>query len=78
MIDELPEPKRTKLSAVMEIFLRSERCCAKMRKLIDNVSETFDQLRLDFTYLVFDLEATRRERDEYKKMLEWKGWREET
>jgi hypothetical protein len=28
------------------------------------------QLRLDMKYLMFDLEATRRERDDYKRQLE--------
>jgi hypothetical protein len=33
------------------------------------VQEALSQLRLDTKYLVFDLEATRRERDEYQRQL---------
>lgn len=33
------------------------------------VREALDQMRLDVNYLVFDLVATRRERDAYKKEL---------
>jgi hypothetical protein len=31
------------------------------------------QLRLDMKYLVFDLEATRRERDDYRRQVEGIG-----
>jgi hypothetical protein len=34
------------------------------------VQEALSQLRLDMKYLLFDLEATRRERDAYKKQGE--------
>jgi hypothetical protein len=34
------------------------------------VQEALSQLRLDMKYLVFDLEATRRERDGYRKDLD--------
>ena len=32
------------------------------------VQETLSQLRVDIKYLIFDLEATRRERDEFKQL----------
>lgn len=35
-------------------------------KILNIVQEALSQLRLDMKYLVFDLEATRRERDEAK------------
>jgi len=34
------------------------------------IQDALGQLRLDMKYLMFDLEATRRERDEYKTKLE--------
>jgi hypothetical protein len=34
------------------------------------VQEALSQLRLDMKYLLFDLEATRRERNEYRRCLE--------
>ena len=40
------------------------------RKILKQVQDTLDQIRLDMNYLIFDLEATRRERDEYKQLLE--------
>ena len=38
--------------------------------ILSLVQEALSQLRLDMKYLVFDLEATRRERDAYKQSLE--------
>ncbi len=38
----------------------------RRRKIMNLVQEALSQLRLDMKYLVFDLEATRRERDEYR------------
>jgi hypothetical protein len=35
-------------------------------RILNLVKETLSQLRLDVSYLVFDLEATRRERDALK------------
>jgi hypothetical protein len=34
------------------------------------VQEALSQLRLDMKYLLFDLEATRRERNRYRESLE--------
>lgn len=38
-------------------------------RILSAVQEAMSQLRLDMKYLIFDLEATRRERDEYKQRL---------
>jgi len=37
---------------------------------LDLIQEALGQLRLDMKYLMFDLEATRRERDEYRAQLD--------
>jgi hypothetical protein len=34
------------------------------------VQDALSQLRLDMKYLMFDLEATRRERDDFRRKLE--------
>jgi hypothetical protein len=41
----------------------------RRRRILNLVQEALGQLRLDMKYLVFDLEATRRERDEYQQKL---------
>lgn len=56
------------------------RICAKQIDLVEKhnrrtkiltlVQEALSQLRLDMKYLVFDLEATRRERDKLKEQLD--------
>ena len=48
-------------------------CSTRRRRILNLVQEALSQLRLDMKYLIFDLEATRRERDEYKQMLEEDG-----
>ncbi|TVP98144.1 MAG: transcriptional regulator [Planctomycetaceae bacterium] len=42
----------------------------RRRRILNLVQEALAQLRLDMKYLIFDLEATRRERDRYKAMLD--------
>ena len=39
-------------------------------KILEVVQEALSQLRLDMKYLLFDLEATRRERDELQRQLD--------
>lgn len=46
---------------------------ANLRKrydTLDLVKQALEQLRLDLKYLVFDLDSTRQERDEYKALWE--------
>ncbi|MCH7728637.1 MAG: transcriptional regulator, partial [Planctomycetes bacterium] len=42
----------------------------RRRRILQLVQDALSQLRLDMKYLVFDLEATRRERDEFRQSLE--------
>ena len=46
------------------LFQRVSESANRRRKILQMVQESIGQLRLDMKYLVFDLEATRRERDE--------------
>ncbi len=45
----------------------------RRRRILSLVQEALGQLRLDMKYLTFDLEATRRERDDYRRQVEGKG-----
>ena len=38
----------------------------RRRRILDLIQEALSQLRVDMKYLLFDLEATRRERDAYR------------
>jgi hypothetical protein len=42
----------------------------RRRRILGLVQDALSQLRLDLKYLMFDLEATRRERDEFRRQLE--------
>lgn len=60
LIADLPEEYRTQLNPVLGRVVESTR---RRRRILSLVQEALSQLRLDMKYLVFDLEATRRERD---------------
>lgn len=42
----------------------------RRRTVLSLVQDALGQLRLDMKYLLFDLEATRRERDDFRRQLE--------
>ena len=69
-IDALPAHYR---DAVAPALTRAVECSTRRRRILNLVQEALSQLRLDMKYLVFDLEATRRERDQYREMLEKEG-----
>ncbi|EMI43207.1 transcription regulator [Rhodopirellula sp. SWK7] len=66
-IEALPQRYR---DAVAPALARVVECSTRRRRILNLVQEALSQLRLDMKYLIFDLEATRRERDQYKEMLE--------
>jgi len=59
----LPADHRTKLEHLMSQVIANT---IRRRKVLNLVQDALSQLRLDLKYLVFDLEATRRERDAAK------------
>ncbi len=63
MIAALPADLRAGIQPVLDRVLESTR---RRRRILTLVQEALSQLRLDMKYLVFDLEATRRERDAYR------------
>jgi septal ring factor EnvC (AmiA/AmiB activator) len=66
-ISTLPQSERQKLEALAnETRQRHER----LRQTVSSLQESLDYLRLSIKYLVFDLEATRRENGYLRKMLE--------
>ncbi|QDV64250.1 MULTISPECIES: transcriptional regulator [Crateriforma] len=69
-IDALPARYRDSVAPALQ---RVVECSTRRRRILNLVQEALSQLRLDMKYLIFDLEATRRERDQYKEMLEQDG-----
>ncbi len=67
LIRSLPESHQEPMLPVLDRVLESTK---RRRRILTLVQEALGQLRLDMKYLMFDLEATRRERDEYQAKLE--------
>lgn len=66
-IEQLPTPYQSQITPLMVRVIESTR---RRRRILNMVQEALAQLRLDMKYLIFDLEATRRERDSYRQQLE--------
>ena len=67
MLDELDVPNRKELNVAWERVAESVR---RRRRILNLVQEALAQLRLDVEYLMFDLEITRKERDELQAQIE--------
>lgn len=66
-VNELPAEHREKLQRPLDRVVEYTR---RRRRILNLIQEALSQLRMDMKYLMFDLEATRRERDAYKNSLE--------
>ena len=67
LVNAVSGPERRALSAAYE---RVEESIQRRRRILSLVQEALSQLRLDVKYLMFDLETTRRERDQLQSQLE--------
>lgn len=65
-VSELPGEMRDLIEPTLGRVIESTK---RRRRIMNLVQDALAQLRLDMKYLLFDLEATRRERDDYKKQL---------
>ena len=66
-IHALPDQYSRDLIPALERVVESTK---RRRRILNLVQDALSQLRLDMKYLMFDVEATRRERDEYHSRLE--------
>ena len=66
-ISGLPKSERDKLT---QMASDTQNRHQKLKKTVHDLHESLDYLRLSIKYLVFDLEATRRENSYLRKMLE--------
>lgn len=67
LIAGLPTEHR---DAFVPVFDRVAESTRRRRRILNLVQDALGQLRLDMKYLMFDLEATRRERDALRGDLE--------
>jgi len=66
-IESLPASERAQLETLAE---ETKQRHAKLKQTVSGLQDSIDYLRLSIKYLLFDLEATRRENGYLRKMLE--------
>ena len=66
-INCIPESERQKLALLAQ---ETKQRHQELKKTVNSLHESIDFLRLSIKYLLFDLEATRRENNYLRKMLE--------
>ena len=66
-LENLPLEHRQRIDPLFARVLESTK---RRRRILGLVQDALSQLRLDMKYLMFDLEATRRERDELRRKTE--------
>ena len=64
---QLPSEHRERIEPLFSRVLESSK---RRRRILGLVQDALGQLRLDMKYLMFDLEATRRERDTLRRQIE--------
>lgn len=69
-INSLPASERPRLE---ELAAETQTRHEKMKETLGNLQESLDHLRLTVKYLVFDLEATRRENKYLRKLIDAQG-----
>lgn len=66
-LHNIPDEYAAQLAPLVDAVVESTK---RRRRILTLVQDALGQLRLDMKYLMFDLEATRRERDDYRLKLE--------
>jgi len=66
-LHHIPDQYAAQLAPLVDAVIESTK---RRRRILTLVQDALGQLRLDMKYLMFDLEATRRERDDYRLKLE--------
>jgi hypothetical protein len=67
LLEQLSPGERQRVEPAITRVLESTK---RRRRILGLVQDALSQLRLDMKYLMFDLEATRRERDEFRRKAE--------
>ncbi|HIO21786.1 MAG TPA: transcriptional regulator [Nitrospirales bacterium] len=62
-VDSLPAAYQQLIEPILERVVEST---YRRRRILTLIQQSMNQLKVDVKYLVFDLEATRRERDKYR------------
>ena len=67
LVDGLPAECRPDFYQTLD---RLAACLERRQRMLGYIQDSLNQMSLDLKYLIFDLEATRRERDEFRDMFE--------
>ncbi|MGL4594743.1 MAG: transcriptional regulator [Thermoguttaceae bacterium] len=68
VIDKVPLEYRADLYRTLDRLVTG---FEQRQHLIGQIQDTISQMSLDIKYMIFDLEATRKERDMYRAQLEY-------
>ena len=66
-IQSVPTEQREKL---IDLARKTYDCHQRLRKSVGSLQESLDYVRVSVKYLLFDLEATRRENAQLRKLIE--------
>ena len=72
-ISSIPNPQRQKL---IQLARQTRDCHKQLKRNVDRLQESLDYLRVSIKYMLFDLEATRRENRYLRQMLDSRARRE--
>ena len=70
LVDHLPSEYQGELYQALH---RLVTCFELRQQALVHIQDALSQMNLDIRYLIFDLDATRRERDEYRRQLTEQG-----
>ena len=65
-INDLPTDQKERLTGLAD---EARQRHARMKKTVSDLQDSLDYLRLSIKYIMFDLEATRRENNSLRKLL---------
>ncbi len=66
-IGSIPPPQRDRLVMLAK---QTKDCRKQLKRGVNNLQESLDYLRMSIKYMLFDLEATRRENAYLRRLLE--------
>lgn len=78
LISQINNAPETEQSDLMKMVEETKHRHERMKKTITDLQESLDYLRLSVKYLVFDLEATRRENQYLRRLLERQNGRRDS
>ncbi len=73
LVNEIGATPNSQQAKLILLAKKTQETQKQLKKNVHNLQESLDYLRVSIKYLLFDLEATRRENAYLKKLLEDRG-----